>query len=1149
MGKKAKAKAGPSSKGPPSKRPRIEVPLPILPPEWKRPTNTICSNSPLRFFLVDIVDAGEEQVGDGPEACILRLHGVMFDGVSVVVTVHGFFPYLFARIPQDLQTYAGLEEAVRVALEAEFPSKKGGQEEQRIVGVERVEKFPLLGYLKDPVSFLKISLASPKLLASCAKQIERGFALKAPSQGGDTFFSGQVFEANVPFALRFLVDTDLGGGRWVELKEHTVKGASNESGQVEIETRVSAVQAVPQDQLEGSRLAPLRMLAMEVKLDTDDRVVAAAGNLRVHNEEGEPRVRVAWVLAPRKESAEESELNKFKRGGTDKASAAFGAKSSAPPPAPPASTGVDSFLSSFAFGASQTKAVDGLIITEFTTPSRSTKPAEAQVSTATPVAMDVDDSKTQDTADLVQPHTSRRVFTFHDEEDLLAAVADFIRKTDPDIILVHDMARSLGSLLQRGRPGPNRVLGRVAGVEGKLSKDGIVLGVEGRLVFDLFTQIQTSHKLTSYSLSSLVDQLLGATTIELGRSTLKNLANDPSNDKANEETLADCALGHAEAVLQIFEKLHYLYNFVEMARVTGVPIDYLLFRGQMVKVQSQLLRKARAEGFLFPAKPSHGSDERSFEGGFVMDPKCGFYRAPIATLDFASLYPSIMMAHNICYSTLLSGGQTPSEFSESPAVDDAGRPHRFAAESVRKGLLPMVLQELLAARKVAKNQLKECKDPQLSLVLNSRQLALKVSANSVYGVTGAISGLLPCFPVAASVTAHGRAMIQLTKKKVEEHFSIANGYAHDAEVIYGDTDSVFVRFGPEGMAMEDAMRLGAEAASLCSGEFKSPIKLEFEKVFRPLLLMNKKRYTGLPFTSPEKPGALSTIGIETVRRDWSGLVRSVLDKTLNLLLRADGEDGREDAAAYVRSVVDELRQGSIDARDLVLSKSLGKGDRAEDYGNKVAHVELAEKIRKRDPQLAPKSGDRVSYVLVTGPAKAKVYEKVEDPLYALQNNLTIDSEHYVEHQLKQPLIRIFEHVCKNPQAAEQLLFPESARRVVQSSGGGTGMGAFFKPKPKCLACNRAVVTSEAEAFCKECAAKPGCVEEVKSSKVALARSLRNEQEELQQKCLKCFSRSEYTQVHRECINVDCSTVFRRPKLSAELETVCKALGRLKVDDW
>lgn len=188
-------------------------------------------------------------------------------------------------------------------------------------------------------------------------------------------------------------------------------------------------------------------------------------------------------------------------------------------------------------------------------------------------------------------------------------------------------------------------------------------------------------------------------------------------------------------------------NYTEMARVTGVPFKDLLSRGQQIKVVSQLYRSAGDAGYLIPAIKSEGSDEQ-YEGATVIEPTKGFYDVPIATLDFASLYPSIMMAHNLCYTTLLDKAtiermnmvegvdyiHTPNNGqSQLPCLlavtqdRQADNTDYFATTKLRKGLLPFVLENLIGARKRAKADLKKEKDPFKRAVLDGRQLALKVS--------------------------------------------------------------------------------------------------------------------------------------------------------------------------------------------------------------------------------------------------------------------------------------------------------------------------------------------------------------------------------------------------------------------------------------
>lgn len=120
-----------------------------------------------------------------------------------------------------------------------------------------------------------------------------------------------------------------------------------------------------------------------------------------------------------------------------------------------------------------------------------------------------------------------------------------------------------------------------------------------------------------------------------------------------------------------------------------------------------------------------------------------------------------MMAHNLCYTTLLTErdikGMDPNDYTTTP------NGFYFMKTAVKKGILPTILEELIKARKQAKKELKEATDPFVKAVLDGRQLALKISANSVYGFTGATVGQLPCLQISASVTAFGREMIEKTK--------------------------------------------------------------------------------------------------------------------------------------------------------------------------------------------------------------------------------------------------------------------------------------------------------------------------------------------------------------------------------------------------
>eukprot|EP00669_Euglena_mutabilis_P012509 TRINITY_DN7145_c0_g1_i1.p1 TRINITY_DN7145_c0_g1~~TRINITY_DN7145_c0_g1_i1.p1 ORF type:complete len:428 (+),score=148.04 TRINITY_DN7145_c0_g1_i1:264-1547(+) len=330
-------------------------------------------------------------------------------------------------------------------------------------------------------------------------------------------------------------------------------------------------------------------------------------------------------------------------------------------------------------------------------------------------------------------------------------------------------------------------------------------------------------------------------------------------------------------------------------------------------------------------------------------------------------------------------------------------------------------------------------------VYNGRQLALKVSANSVYGFTGATVGKLPCLPISSSTTAFGRQMIHLTKELVEAKFTKANGYDHDAEVIVrghrlGD-GQVRVPRPPE----RHAARQGG--GGLRVRDLHRPIKLEFEKVYFPYLLMNKKRYAGLLYTKPDKHDYLDCKGIESVRRDNCPLVKNMVQNILNKILIERSVDG---AIQYAKQIISDLLMNRLDISHLVISKSLSKS--GEEYASKQAHVELVERMKKRDPATAPSIGDRVPFVIIKGAKGAKAFEKSEDPIYVLEHNLPIDATYYLEQQLGPPLERLFEALLDNPR--KTLLQGEHTRSisVATPSRAVGGIMKFAKVTITCLSC-------------------------------------------------------------------------------------------------
>uniref|UniRef100_H2Z262 DNA polymerase n=1 Tax=Ciona savignyi TaxID=51511 RepID=H2Z262_CIOSA len=731
-----------------------------------------------------------------------------------------------------------------------------------------------------------------------------------------------------------------------------------------------------------------------------------------------------------------------------------------------------------------------------------------------------------------------KVFSFRDEKEMLQAFTDFVCAVDPDIISGYNIQNfDLPYLINRAnhlKVAKFPYLGRFVKLcdENRRRRifqskqNGDKVNMEGRSAALLREQ-----KLRSYTLNAVSFHFLGEQKEDVHHSIITELQNGSAQTRRR---LAVYCLKDAFLPIRLLDKLMFIINYMEMARVTGVPLSYLLTRGQSIKVISQLLRKTKEVDLLMPVIPTSNNDE--FTGATVIEPIKGYYNQPIATLDFSSLYPSIMQAHNLCYTTLLMKNSKekenlgPDDFIKTPSGDF------FVKSHIRMGLLPEILESLLSARRNAKAMMKVETDPFKRSVLDGRQLALKISCNSVYGFTGAQVGKLPCLEISGSVTAFGRMMIDQTKRHVETQYTVENGYAHNAKVIYGDTDSVMVKFGVATVA--ESMALGKEAADLVSEKFVKPIKLEFEKVYYPYLLINKKRYAGLYFSSSsEVHDKMDCKGIETVRRDNAPLTANLISTCLQKLLINRDPEGAVD---HAKEVISDLLCNRIDISQLIITKELTKTK--EEYAAKQAHVELAERMKKRDAGSAPQLGDRVPFVIVCGAKGQAAYLKSEDPIYVLENNLQIDTEHYLKHQLSQPLLRIFEPVLGEAKAQSVLLKGDHTRvkKVVSGKVMG-GLMAFAKKRVTCIGC-KAVLPKDG-AVCVHCETRES---QIYQKEIAKLSSLEEKFSRLWTQCQRCQG-----SLHEEviCTSRDCPIFYMRKKVRIDLESQSSVLRRFGSAAW
>nr|CAH8853722.1 unnamed protein product [Trichobilharzia regenti] len=1044
---------------------------------------------------------------------IIRLFGVTENGHSVCAHVHGFVPYFYVPAPKDfsINYLNDFREALNSALLRENKTKEFEGLHHLVLRVTCEEKQNVYGFHGNrSLPFLRITMALPRLIAPAKRILDNGLAFaNYPLQ------SYPAFEANIDFEIRFMTDTLMTGCSWVEapaskykLRDSTqktedyIKTSNKKSNNTTSTTNSSSSSSNHNEENSSSTIIKSSLLTGQTRCQIEFDIAWDA--LVIHSPEGQ------WSnIAPLRVLSFDIECASRK-------------------------------------GVFPVPEKDPVIqIANMVTNYGETTPFIRNVFTLNTCA----------------PIVGSQVICHQTEQELLANWAMFVREIDPDIITGYNIQNfDLPYLINRAnalKVDSFAFLGRIRGARSTVReamvqskqmgrRENKFVNIDGRVQLDLLQILFRDYKLRSYTLNAVSYHFLEEQKEDVHHNVITDLQN---GDSQTRRRLAVYCLKDAYLPLRLLDKLMCIVNNIEMARVTGVPLTYLLTRGQQVKVVSQLLRKAHEHGYLLPTYQSQQGDE--FVGATVLEPRKGYYNEPIATLDFASLYPSIMMAYNLCYTTLLQVNTTPHG-STGGGIQALVQRYNltdedyirtptgayFVKSHVRQGILPEILQQLLSARKKAKAELAKETDPLRKRVLDGRQLALKISANSVYGFTGAQVGKLPCLEISASVTSFGRLMIEQTKTHVEQKFSIANGYAHNAVVIYGDTDSVMCKFGVSTVA--DAMELGRKAAEVISEEFPNPIRLEFEKVYFPYLLINKKRYAGLYFTKPDRHDKMDCKGIETVRRDNSPLVANLINACLEKIL-IDRDPNA--AITYAQSIISDLLCNRIDISQLVISKELTKTD--EEYSGKQAHVELATKMRKRDAGSAPNLGDRVPYVITAvGGKNTAAYAKAEDPLYVLEHNIPIDTKYYLENQLANPLLRIFEPILGETKAKSVLLNGEHTRvkAVVHSTVGQ--LSAFTKVRATCIGCRTPLPTDKADsALCKFCEPRAS---EIYQKEIVQLNTLEQKFASLWTECQRCQQ-----SIHEEviCTSRDCPIFYMRMKSRKDVEEAYKVIQRFGSPNW
>lgn len=451
------------------------------------------------------------------------------------------------------------------------------------------------------------------------------------------------------------------------------------------------------------------------------------------------------------------------------------------------------------------------------------------------------------------------------------------------------------------------------------------------------------------------------------------------------------------------------------------------------------------------------------EGAYVLDPIKDVYNDPIAVADYTSLYPSAMISKNMSHETIAylkkhlgpegklyleSKGYFVNDVSYEGNVYTNNDPEKdnmpcdpksvgtqtvrfvskkdpITGKAICDGIIPTVLKELLKKRKDVKKLMKKAyKEGNyfLASVLNGMQLALKITANSIYGQTGGRVSKFRNTSIASATTAEGRSMLMHAKHFVEKHYK--NNHLKidslkviikDAVVIYGDTDSIFIKFitvDYDGnlvtgdKALQAAVLAGENVEKVAAYEpwLLNPHCLEYEKTFYPFIIVSKKKYVGIKYEAGKTVGKLNSMGIVLKRRDNPPILKEIYGDMIDGFMKMKPiKVIIETLKRQIFQVLSLSTQSISDYSKFIITKRLRSG-----YKNpkSIAHAVLAARIALRDPGNAPKSNDRLRYVYIVN-EKAKLQgERIETIPFIKKHNIPVDFKHYVENFIMRPVSQV-----------------------------------------------------------------------------------------------------------------------------------------------
>ncbi|KAK9324185.1 hypothetical protein V1517DRAFT_318484 [Lipomyces orientalis] len=612
-----------------------------------------------------------------------------------------------------------------------------------------------------------------------------------------------------------------------------------------------------------------------------------------------------------------------------------------------------------------------------------------------------------------------------DELDLINRLVDAVRELDPDILTGYEVQNSSwGYLIDRVHHRFEYDLqdefSRVKTVKtssGNFDRWGFTqvssIRVTGRHVFNIWRLLRNSVSLLQYTVQNCAFQILKKRVPFYSNQDLSKWFQ--SGQAGQVSRAVQYYISRTSLNLELLKDQEIIERTSEQARLLGVDFYSVISRGSQFKVESLMIRIAKAENFILisPSRRMVGGQNALEALPLVMEPQSNFYTSPVVVLDFQSLYPSIMIAHNYCYSTCLGRVESwrgrnklgvtslnlpsglMSLLKDYLTVSPNGLV--FIKPSIRGSLLAKMLTEILETRVMVKREMNDTENDGLRQLLNNRQLALKYIANVTYGYTSAsFSGRMPCAEIADAIVSSGREILE---RAIELINTTQRWGAH---VVYGDTDSLFVHL--PGKSKDQAFDIGNEISEAVTKMNPRPIKLKMEKVYLPCVLLAKKRYVGFAYeTKDQKEPIFDAKGTETVRRDGTPAEQKIEERVLKILFRTcDLSEVKE----YVQDQWTKIMSGHVSIQDFCFAKEVRMGTYSE-KGLLPPGAMISARKMQEDPRAEPQYGERVPYVVIAGALGSRLVDRCVSPeTLLMNNNMFLDADYYITKNIIPPLDRI-----------------------------------------------------------------------------------------------------------------------------------------------